>query len=71
AKLQIGDIVTFQDDGVTITHSIVEVIQENESIGYRTKGDNPANSVDPYILTPDRIQAVYVMKLPFRFTSES
>ena len=31
AKLAVGDIVTFQDNGVTITHRIVEVIQVNRS----------------------------------------
>lgn len=71
STLEEGDVVTFQDEGKTITHRIVEVNHDGDKVTYRTKGDNPNNSIDPNILTPDRIQAVYVMKLPFRFTSES
>ncbi|HPG92438.1 MAG TPA: signal peptidase I, partial [Clostridia bacterium] len=65
-KLSVGDIVTFtMTDGRIVTHRIVEVLNAgtaNES--YRTKGDNSINSIDPDILTRDRILAVYLFKLP-------
>lgn len=65
-KLGVGDVVTFEmTDGRIVTHRIVEVLNEglpNEC--YRTKGDNPINSVDAEILTRDRILAVFLFKLP-------
>jgi signal peptidase len=63
--IKVGDIVTFQMlDGRIVTHRIVEVIGEGKTASYRTKGDNPANSVDAEILTRDRILAVFLFKLP-------
>lgn len=65
--LQKGDIITFvNSEGITITHRIVDVIDKNGQIGYQTKGDNAANSIDPEILRPDQVKALYKVKLPFR-----
>ena len=60
--LKVGDIVTFSQSGVIITHRIIEVVKEN-SIMYRTKGDNPNNTPDINLLSPENIKAVFVMKL--------
>jgi hypothetical protein len=48
-----GDVIVFiQPGGETkIVHRVVSV----DSLGSRTRGDN-ANTVDPWILTPDNIQ---------------
>lgn len=64
SMLQVGDIVTFTEDGLTITHRIVEVVSDNGVTGYRTKGDNPENAVDTNVLTADRIKAVLVFRIP-------
>lgn len=65
-KLAVGDIVTFtMTDGRIVTHRIVEVLNAGTATeSYRTKGDNSINSIDPDILTRDRILAVYLFKLP-------
>jgi len=65
-KLKAGDIVTFRNlSGFIVTHRIVEVlIDESGKVSYRTKGDNPKNSVDPEILTPDRVISVFVARVP-------
>ncbi len=60
--LKVGDIVTFSQSGVIITHRIIEVVKEN-SIMYRTKGDNPNNTPDINLLSPENIKAIFVMKL--------
>ncbi|MEG2688306.1 MAG: signal peptidase I [Clostridia bacterium] len=58
-KVEVGDIVTFKTTkGQTVTHRIVEKVDG----GYRTKGDNPKNSVDDEVLTFDRIIAVMLFK---------
>lgn len=68
--LSIGDIITFiNSEGITVTHRIIDVIDTNGQIGYQTKGDNVQNSIDPEILKPEQVKAVYKMKLPFRMPS--
>lgn len=65
--LSIGDIITFiNSDGITVTHRIIDVVHTDGQIGYQTKGDNVQNSIDPEILKPEQVKAVYQMKLPFR-----
>jgi len=64
-NLDVGTIVTFSDEGAVITHRIIEAIMENGEVLYRTKGDNPDNSPDLNLLTPDRIKGIFVMKIPF------
>ena len=40
-QLNVGDVITFSlDSNSTITHRIIEIIEEENGIGYRTKGDN-------------------------------
>ncbi|QNU65345.1 signal peptidase I [Ruminiclostridium herbifermentans] len=60
--LKVGDIVTFSQAEAIITHRIIEVVNEG-SIKYRTKGDNPSNTPDVNLLSPENIKAVFVMKL--------
>ncbi len=65
-SLKENDIVTFKTlSGAIVTHRIVEVIAElGGGTAYRTKGDNPENSEDTELLTPDRIIAIFVAKIP-------
>jgi signal peptidase len=64
SKLKKGDVVTFTNDGMTITHRIYEVINDNGTVKYKTKGDNPQNTVDSDLLTTDRVKAVLVLRIP-------
>lgn len=61
-----GTIVTFKDkEGRVITHRIIErTVDENGKRGYITKGDNKINSPDDEVLTPERIIAVFISKVP-------
>lgn len=66
-NLEKGDIITFiNGDGITVTHRIIEVVDVHGQVGYRTKGDNAENSIDPEILHPSQVKALYKVKLPFR-----
>jgi signal peptidase len=66
AGLRSGDIVTFKTaGGAVVTHRIIEVLQDSYGgVSYKTKGDNPVNSPDQELLTPDRVISVYVTKIP-------
>ena len=65
-NLQVNDIVTFRTlTNAVVTHRIIEVVNNNGSKAYRTKGDNPINSPDQDLLTPDRVIGVFVAKMPF------
>ena len=66
-KLQEKEIITFRaSSGSVVTHRIMEVLTDEEGqVSYRTKGDNPISSPDQDLLTPDRVIAVFLAKLPF------
>lgn len=65
-NLSVGTIVTFKTvQGATVTHRIIEVIYgEENDVSYITKGDNPRNSPDMELLTPDRVVAIFIAKIP-------
>lgn len=65
-SLAVNDIVTFKSlSGPVITHRIVETVTDGEgNIAYRTKGDNPRNSIDVELLTPDRVLGKFMARIP-------
>jgi signal peptidase I len=64
SALKKGNIITFENDGMTVTHRIIEVVTEGGIVKYRTKGDNPENSPDEGFRTVDKIKAVFVFRIP-------
>jgi signal peptidase len=64
-NLKQGDIITFESSsGQTITHRIIEVVQTESGVAYRTKGDNPINSPDIDLVTPESVSAVFIIAVP-------
>lgn len=58
-----GDIVTFVDeDGVTVTHRIMEVITEDGKKYYRTRGDSN-NADDIGLISIENIKGKYSFKI--------
>ena len=51
SQLQIGDIITFQQEGRTISHRILDITKEKNIIKFRTKGDN--NEIPDSDLVPE------------------
>lgn len=39
-NFKVGDVITYQEEDILVTHRITEVIEGGESVLYRTKGDN-------------------------------
>jgi len=66
SALEVGDVVTFINlEGERVTHRIIQVSKDMDgSAVYRTKGDNPVNDIDKDFLTPDRIESVFILKVP-------
>ncbi|MBD7984550.1 signal peptidase I [Sporosarcina sp. Sa2YVA2] len=47
-----GDVITFMDEDIIITHRITEVVNSGDSVLYRTKGDNNnAADMNPVMAT--------------------
>ncbi len=65
-RLAVDQIVTFRTlSGAVVTHRIIKVTtDESGNTVYRTKGDNPINSPDRELLTPDRVIGVFAAKIP-------
>lgn len=65
-KLGKDTIVTFKTlSGYIVTHRIIEVqTGADGNVFYRTKGDNPVNSPDEELLSPERVIAIFVAKIP-------
>ncbi len=58
---KVGDIVTYTHEGKAITHRIIEtVVGEDGVTRYQTKGDNPENSNDPWLVALGDIRGVVV-----------
>ena len=60
-ELKVGDIVTYTHNTSAVTHRIVQLLEGDDgTIQYRTKGDNPENSLDPWIITRDDIRGIVI-----------
>lgn len=63
-KLSEGTIIVYKLNNQIITHRIVDVIKENNSVKYRTKGDFN-DSYDINLVEPSQIKGVYLFKIKY------
>ncbi|WP_163099384.1 signal peptidase I SipW [Peribacillus alkalitolerans] len=65
-SLKVKDVISFrQSDGSIVTHRIIDVIKQGNSVNYQTKGDNNKNA-DTNLVIPQNIVAVYSnITIPF------
>ncbi len=61
-NLRENDIISFQDGNSINTHRIIEIVKENNSIKYKTKGDNNRKE-DQEKVTFDKIEGKYIFKI--------
>lgn len=60
-ELNVGDIITFTHGDTAVTHRIVELVMGDDGVlRYQTKGDNPDNSKDPWLVERADIRGVVV-----------
>ena len=58
---QVGDVVTYDHLGTAVTHRIVELVTGDDGVvRYQTKGDNPDNSNDPWLVELSDINGVMI-----------
>lgn len=61
--LEINDIIAFREDKIVTTHRIIDKVESNGEICYKTKGD--ANNIeDDEIVCPNKIEGKYKTKIP-------
>lgn len=64
--LKVGDVVTYSRGEAAVTHRIIEVLQGEDGVTrYQTKGDNPENSKDPWLVERGDIRGVMVWHFSF------
>ena len=61
-ELNIGDVISFKDDGFTNTHRIVNIVSEGNEIKYRTKGDNNSKN-DRKLVSSDDVEGKYIFRI--------
>lgn len=62
-QVKIGDIITFEDEnGVTITHRVVDIVIKDGKKLYQTKGDNN-NTKDIGLVPIENIRGEYTFKI--------
>lgn len=60
-----GDVITFMEEEILITHRITEVVNSGDSVLYRTKGDNN-NAADMNPVMSENVVASYTgFTLPY------
>lgn len=61
-EINVGDIISFDEDGIIITHRIIDIVSEDGVIKYKTKGDNN-NTADKEMITYNQIEGKYQFKI--------
>ncbi|MBQ9844961.1 MAG: signal peptidase I [Oscillospiraceae bacterium] len=66
-EIAVDDIIAFFDpagNGTSIvTHRVLEIVEENGDISFRTKGDNN-NAEDKLLVPADKLVAIYKSRIP-------
>ena len=57
-----NDIIAFKEDDIVITHRVVDIINENGTIKYKTKGDNNNVEDSGYVLA-EQVEGKYQFKV--------
>ena len=62
-ELNVGDVITFLNDGEVITHRITKIEEDLVTL-YTTKGDNN-NIEDVFKITYDNIKGKHILTIPY------
>jgi signal peptidase len=62
-SLNIGDIIQFKREGILISHRIVDLVENNNKVYFKTKGDN--NSIaDAEFVAPEQVKGKVIKTIP-------
>lgn len=56
------DIIAFKNEDIVITHRVIEVINDGNSVKYKSKGDNN-NVEDDFLVNAEDVEGVYLTKI--------
>lgn len=62
SEIKENDIIAFKENNVVITHRVVDIIEENGTIKYKTKGDNNNIEDNGYVLA-EQVEGKYQFKI--------
>ena len=61
-EIKKNDIIAFQENGIVITHRVVDIVEEEGETRYVTKGDN--NEVpDNDLVKPEQVEGVFIRRV--------
>lgn len=61
--LQIGDIIQFKKESILVNHRIIDIVEEEDEMKYRTKGDNNS-AQDADLVAAEDIKGTIVEVIP-------
>lgn len=61
-SLKVGDIISFKEDEVVVTHRIIDIVSENGEKHFITKGDNNDTQDSGFVLA-DNIEGIFLFKV--------
>ena len=61
-NIQKNDIITFMEENQSVTHRVMEILEEDGVNKYKTKGDNN-DSQDVELVNAEQIEGVYKFKI--------
>lgn len=61
--LQIGDIIQFKKESILVNHRIIDIVEEEDEMKYRTKGDNNS-AQDADLVAAEDIRGTIVEVIP-------
>ena len=62
SEIKKGDIISYREKQAVITHRVIDIIEQNGQIFYKTKGD--ANeTIDKELVSVDEIEGIYCFKI--------
>jgi len=62
--LEEGDIISYREGQIVVTHRIENVVKTNNDIKFQTKGDNN-NTVDKNLINKYDIEGKFIGKIPY------
>ena len=61
-EIKINDIISFNQHGIVVTHRVVNIVNDNGVIKFKTKGDNN-NAPDKQMTTYEQIEGKFQFKI--------
>jgi len=62
-KIEIGDVIQFKRDEILIVHRIIDIVEEEGMVCYKTKGDNNSGE-DKQLVTAENITGILYKVVP-------